>query len=102
MALPFQIQIHPLQPQGAAMVVNRAVTLGVASSDGQGHGYVDVFMPGMEGRLRELFEQPRDVKDSTGKVIRVLNPWTRESLQYLLREGLRQQGLMGECAGEQP
>ncbi|MCE9583195.1 MAG: hypothetical protein K8T20_11945 [Planctomycetes bacterium] len=80
------------------MVPIRDITVAVVISDGEGHGHVDVLVAGMESRIRDLFEQPREVKDAFGKILRVLKPWTHESMKYLLGDGLHREGLMGERA----
>lgn len=84
------------------MIPIREVLLAIATLDGKGHGHVDVFVPGMESRIRDLFEKPRDIQDSTGKIAGTLTPWTVEFLNDLLEDGLRKHGFMGEYSGKQP
>lgn len=90
MAFPLHLTLHPLMPAGSAFVPNREVVIGRVDADAPGRGHVEVFVPGYEQRTRELFERPLQVQGQT------LQPWTPESIRYILQVGLPQQGLAGE------
>lgn len=84
--------IFPTQPQGAQNVPNRSVTLGTVTTNGEGAGMVDVFVPGQEQRVRSAFEQPIEIRNENGDLVRTLKPFSREAMEFLSNGGLHAQG----------
>lgn len=85
--------IYPTQPQGAKNVPNRSVMLGSVTTNDQGAGMVDVFVPGQEQRIRSAFERPIEIRNEKGELVRTLKPFSREAMEYLSSGGLNAHGL---------
>lgn len=85
-----RLDIYPLRFEMGSLRPDRTILVARAALDGEGRGQLDVFVPTFENRLRPLFEQPQEREGQ------VLQPWSPEALDFLLKEGLAGHGLAGE------